>query len=510
MADFDIKTFLLQRMALVAPDVDTGESSQWSALVGRPLQNFMAGLGELINNDDIVRDLRKSSQMTFEQVAAFASNFYVPPKIGTASVGTVSVFFATPQDVSIAIGQQFTASNGTRYFASRGLQVSAAAVAAQFDSNNGGYRIDVPFVTSKAFGPDYSITAGSIISMDNQTENVILVTNLTDFSKSVSAETKEQLAARIKDGASMRNYCSTDSTKALLGDDPRVAADTIIGAGDIEMIRDIEYDGVHGNGLQDTYVIGAEPLTVTAIDQPIVPDFLPTFVFYGHDITAGVMNPALPIGANAGPVVAVEKVEFGTGSGNGFLPIGTLANGEDFVYQFLPGGDAGTKNSPEEYWRIALIKRPPSPATTVRATVLRNKLPSILQVELPTNGARTPAHATLFKSLTVAIVDVNSAVKPLPGASNDPAVYEAAIEALIRGTPIAGEIDQSDIIDALVRAGADSVGIPVKAEAVVFYPDLVVSTVQLVADVTGVEFDRGPFTARTIALVPGIITVTII
>lgn len=509
MTDFDNKTFLLQRIALADPSIDTTDASQWSALVGRPVQNYTSGLGALIANDDIARDLRKSEQMTFDQVAAFASNFFVDPKTGTSSTGTVNIFFIAPQDVNIALGQAFTADNGTRYFASASLQITAAQVSAQFDSNYGGYRVDVPNVTSTGFGSDYSIVAGSIVAMDNETANVLLVTNLSDFSKSVAAETKAELAARIPDAASQRNYCSTDSTKALLKNDPRVLAVTVIGAGDVEMVRDIQFGGIHSNGLQNTLVYAAEPLIVTAVDQPIQPDFLPTFVFYGHDITAGVMNPALPIGANAGPVVAVEKVEYGTGSGNGFLPIGTLANGEDFVYEFMPGGSAATKNSPEEFWRIALIKRPPSPATTVRATVLRNTLPSILQTELFPTGARAPAQATLFFGFTVALVDITATVRPLPGASNDPAVYEAALAALIRSTPIAGEVDQSDLVDILVRAGADEVFLPVKAEAAVYYPDLVVATVELQSGLDVAAFDRGPYTARTIGLYPGVITVTV-
>jgi len=515
MANFDMKTFLLLRMALAAKaqgiDIDTSDASQWAALMGRPGLNWTAGLGDLINNDDIARDLRKADQMTFDQVAAYASNFFVAPKSGASSTGTVNIFFKVPQVVNVVVGQRFTASNGARFFASTAVQMSEAQVAAQYDSNNGGYRVNVPGVTSSSSGPDFSIKAGSIVAMDNQTDNVLLVTNLADFSKSVAAETKLQLAARIKNSASMRSMVSADSTTALLADDPRINGNaiTVIGSGDIEMQRDILFDGIHGNGQQDTYIYSAQPLETLTLDQPIALDSLPTFVFYGHDITAGVLDPTIAIGANAGPVVAVQKVEYGTGTGNGFLPIGVLANGEDYVFDFPSGSSAATKNSSEEFWRIQLIKRPPSPSTTVRATVLRNQLPSILQSELPGMGPRAPAHSTLFKAFTVALLDVSASVRPLPGASADPAVYEAAIAGLIATTPIAGEIDESDIIDILVRAGADQVIVPLSAEARVFYPDLVEKFVQMTSDVRGSDFDRGPYTARTIGFVPGIITVEV-
>ena len=509
MANFDIKTFLNQRITAVDPSIDTSDMSQTSEIMSRTLASFLAGLEEMIQQDDVVRDLRKASQMTFDQVAAIAANWGVDPKSGSRSVGTVNIFYRTPQDASITIGQAFTASNGTRFFASAPVSITSAQLSAQFDATQGGYRLDVPGITSTGAGPEFSVAAGSISAMDSQTENVLLVTNLADFSQSVAAETGQQLADRIISSASMHNYCSADSTKAVLLADPRITAVSVIGAGDIEMIRDILFGGLHTNGMQDTYIYPAAPLKTYIADQPIRPDFLPSFFFYGHDVTAGRYDPAIPIGDNAGPIVGVRKVEYGTGSGSGFIPFGVLSAGEDFVYEFIAPGIAATKNSSEEVWRLHLIKRPPAPATSVRITALRNPLPSILQAELATSGNRAPAQGTMFKAFTLALLDVSAIVKPLPGASTDSATYANAISDLIQRTPIAGAVDVSDIIDALVVAGADDVVLPVVAVANIFYPDLVTATIQITNTVGSPSIERGAFTARTIALYPGNISVVV-
>lgn len=510
MADFDLKTLMLQRIAAFDPTIDTSDSSQLSELACRPFEFFLTGLEAVIQADDVVRDLRKASLMTFDQVAAFASNFDVTPKSGTRAVGAVSVYFRTPQDVTISVGQGFTAGNGARFFSTVTTSVTATQMSAQFDPIQGTYRIDIPSVQSTGAGDEFSIEAGQMIAMDGQGANVSMVTNLAAFSISVAAETKEQLAARIFSSASMRNYCSADSTKAILLGDPRVVAASVIGAGDPEMTRDILFGGLHVNGLQDAYVYGAEPLSDYVVDQPLRPDFLPTFLFFGRDLTLGRYDASAPIGATPGPVVAVLKVEHGTGTGSGFAPIGLLANGEDYVMEFMSPGTANTKNSSEELWKLRLIRRPESPSSSVRVTALRTNLPSILQTELPGLGTRAPAQGCLIKAFTVALLDVAVTVKPLPGSSRDASVYEKVIADLIRSTPIAGTIDDSDIVAALAAAGIDRTELPFTTVARIFYPSLAVATIPLGDSIDAAALESGAFTARTIAYHPGLIEVSIV
>jgi hypothetical protein len=471
---------------------------------------FLNPLEAMIKADDIVRDLRQVEQMTFDQVAALAANFSITPKTGVFSTGTVNLFFSGPQDVVIVVGQGFTAANGTRYFATQAVSVTRAQLSAQFDPVQGAYRLDIPAVQSSGSGPDFSIKAGNMVAIDGQTVNIALVTNLADFTASVAAETKRQLASRIINSASMRNFCSADSTEAAVGDDPRVAAVSVIGAGDSEMIRDILFGGLHTLGMQDCYVYGSEPLIDFVADQPLPLDFLPTFIFFGHDLTAAGYDPLVPIGPNAGVIVAVRKVEFGTGSGSGFLPFGTMAPGEDYVDEFFGPGSPATKNSPDEVWRLRVIKRPPAPATTIRVTAYRINLPATLQIELVTNGKRAPTQGCLFKAFTVALLDVVATVKPLPGASSDPLTYVNAIKDLIARTPIAGTIDQSDIVNALVVAGADEVVLPISTTATIFYPDLATSTVVLGNEIGGPSIERESFSARTIGFYPNNISISIL
>lgn len=510
MAEFDLTTFAVQRIDSTGLGIDTSATSALQQLAFRPLtEKFLSGVEEMIKADDVIRDLRKASLQTLDQVAATAANFFVVAKTGTFSTGTVSLFFKTPQDISIGIGQSFTASNSARFFATVPLSVTAAQISVQFDPIQGGYRLDIPAVQSSGTGPDFNIKAGAIVSMDGQTDNISLVTNLEDFSNSVAAETQVQLATRAIDSASQRNYTSPDSVKALLLQDARILAVSAIGSGDPEMIRDIQFSGVHGNGCQDVYVYGADPLVPFVTDQPLRPDFLPAFVFFGHDVTLGRYDAAVPISATPGPIVAVTKVEYGTGTGSGFLPIGILTDGEDYVQEFFGPGTAATKNSPEEVWRLRVIKQPALPATTIRVTALRNPLPSILQAELAANKARCLSLDSLHFAFTVAVIDVTAVVKPLSGASTNAGTYSAAVQALITSAPVAGEIDASDVIDALVQAGADEVFLPITMRVTIYYPDLSKSVIQVGNSISGTALVKGSFSERTIAFVAGTISIAV-
>lgn len=511
MATVDLKTLLRQRIQLADPTIDTSDTSQWSELVARPMDAFLSTLDAMLARDEIVRDIRRSADMTQSEIEALASNFYVPTKPGSVSVGAVTLFFASPQDVVIPLGQNFIASNGSKFVTTTTTSITRTQLSTQFDPVKNAYRLDILGIQSKGTGPSFSIKSGDIVAMDGQPANVIQVANESDFSESVAAETRSQYAARIIQSASMRNLCSADSAKALVNDDPRVVAATAVGAGDVEMIRDIVF-GVHANGKQDTYVFSASPLVPYVVDQQLTVGSLPSFLFFGRNLSEQTPTQGTDISEDlAGPIVFIQSVDYGTGTSGGFAQIGTLTAGEDFLYEFLSGYGPETKNSSEEFWRIKIVKRPADPANVIRVTALRAPVVSALQKEFRVSGARTPAHETLFKAFTTILVDVTAVVKPLPGASTLPETYQDAIRNLIVSNPIAASIDDSDIVATLVAAGADRVLLPIKADARILYPDLNEGRAVFDGAITasGLERIQATATARTMAFYPGTITVRI-
>jgi hypothetical protein len=293
-------------------------------------------------------------------------------------------------------------------------------------------------------------------------------------------------------------------------DDPRVTAVSPIGAGDIEMIRDIIY-GVHANGKQDVYVYSAEPLIPYILEAPVVVPGLPNFAFLGFDLSSSAFGGVYPPynASLSGPVVFIQKVEYGTGTGSAFQPAATMAHGEDYKYQHLILGNTGNKNSIEENWELTILKRPPSAFLTIRVTALRAPLAATLQTELATSGARAPAQFALVKSFFAAFLDLSVSVKPLTGASTDPSHYVKAITDLITGSPIAAQVDESDIVDVLVQAGADRVDLPFPSALRILYPDLSEGRADFRGTIDTASLERGQASTRTIALYPGDIQVSV-
>jgi hypothetical protein len=515
MAGFDFEALMLDKVRTSNPGLDVSRASIWSELSSRPFLGFNSLVEQLIGRDAIARDIRKFAEMTDDELDALAANFWVFRKTGTTAVGTVTAYYSVPQDVAIGFGQPFVSKTGAVFIATAPVVLSKAQVSLAFDPVQNAYRVDIPSVQSTGTGDFFNVGVNDIVQMSSQTDNVILVTNLTPFSTSIARETNAELAARIIDSASMRNLCSADSTTALVKSDLRVNAVSVIGAGDPEMIRDITF-GVHINGLQDTFIYPKTPLIPYIVEGQVTGGGItfPSFTFVGRDLSATftgeppVFNPD-----SAGPVVFISKVEFGTGIGSGFTAQGTMTLGEDFTYQFIGTGNVNNKNSDLETWRVIILRNPvPSITdTTIRITALRAPLISALQFEFRTSGKRSTSHTTLFKSFIPVFLDVSATIKPKNGASNIADFYVQVIRDLIASTPIAIGLDGSDIIAQLEDFGADRVEIPIIATGRVLYPDLSEATAAFQNNVNLTSLERLEVGAsiRTMALYPGTITVTL-
>lgn len=510
MATIDFATLLQQAILSVNPQIDVSDSSQISELVIRPLRAYMANVEALIQRDEIVRDIRRYREMSDSELESLAANFFVTRKLGAYATGRVFVYYLTPQDVSLPIGQQFFSTSGAVFISTTQVSLKSAQVSTLYDPVKSAYAVEVTKVRSLGTGPTFNVGAGDIASMANQTSNVVLVTNPEAFVPSIAGETKDQLAVRIPQGASQRNLCSADSARAFFNDDPRVLASTIIGAGDNEMYRDILY-GVHINGAQDAYIYSAAPLTPYVVEQNISVPGLPVFAFLGPDLSGTVVNNTYPPYApdRSGPVVFIQKVEYGTGSGGSFVPAGLLLPGQDYLCSQLALGLDANKNSVNENWQLAITKRPPSTATRIRATVLRAPIVAALQASLAASGARAAAQTLLIKHFFTAVLDVSIALRPVVGASTDPAFYAQVITNLIATNPIASQIAESDVVAALVANGAGRVDLPFTSNVRVFYPDLTQGTATFRGSIDMSTLENGQATVRTMALYPGNISITI-
>lgn len=492
----DLKALIKARVAAADDTIDISDRSQFVGLVANPIVSALGSVESLLSRMEIASDLRRSGEMTDDEINQVAANWGVTRKEKISSRGSVELHYASPQDLVIEIGQQFIARNGTTFVATERVAITASQMSTAFDSDNGWYVVTVPGVESTDSGTEFDIGAGDIVIMTDASTNVLSVTNPNEFSASQAGETNVELAARIIKSASTRNYASNDSAVATLIQDPRVRDASAIGAGDPEMIRDIKY-GMHCNGMQDIYVHPEE-------------DLVPYTKFLA---TADLANsPVYLIEADAdsdarGPFVYIQSVEYGNGADASFISDGELAQGDDYTLDFFQSTE-GLKNSAEEAWTITFTRLPAS--TSIRVVLLRAPLISALQDELPSLGERSTAHQTMYKCVTPIFLNINAAVKPSVGASSDPEFYANVISGLIKSSPIAETIDESDIITALSNAGADRVDIPVLASAKVLYPDLSYAAVTFDEEISAAAITRSSATARNMSFYPGTITVSIL
>lgn len=491
----DLKTLIKSRINAIDPTIDTSESSQINMLVVNPLVGSLIGVQDVIDRFDIAFDARRASEMTDDETNQMASRWSVTRKERVFAAGSVVIRYAVPQDVVIDVGQQFIANNGAIFIATERMALTASQMASLFDPINGNYVVTVLGIESVDAGDLYDIGPGEIVSMADQTTNVVSVTNPDAFSKSRSGETNEELIARVVQSASTRNYASNDSCVATVLQDPRVRAASAIGSGEPEMVRDILY-GIHRNGMQDIYIYPADDL----IEYPV------------YLATADLANSATYLvqgglaGQATGPYVFIKSVEYGSGSGAAFVSAGALAPGEDYLLDFYQSSE-GDKNSAIESWVMNFVKIPG--VQTIKVVFLRAPLIAALQSELPALGARATAHRTLYKAITPIFLDIDATVKPAQGKSSDPAYYVSVIQNVIKSAPIASRIDESDLIAALSNAGADRVDIPVLAHARVLYPDLSYATVDFDQEIDASTISRGSATERTMAFYPGTVNVSI-
>lgn len=515
MASVDLKELMIQKIREIDPTIDTSDVSVFSDLCVRPLSGFLSSVQTMINRDEVVRDIRRFKEMLPEEIDSLAANFFVSRKTGEFSRGTVSLFLSSPRDIIIPLAQQFFSSNRAVFISTEVIRATKSQVAVNFDRIRNAYRVDVP-VRSVATGSDFNASIGDIIEMAGQPSDIVTVTNMTEFSKSIPRETDEQLVNRIISSASMRNLCSADSSTALLSEDDRVSAVSVIGAGDAEMLRDIVF-GVHTGGAQDTYVYSQEEPQVYIKDLPITSSSFPMFTFYGPNISGTV--PAgggfvLPeyLAENSGPVIFVSKVEYGTGIGTTFSVSGEMALGEDYVHEFIGTGSINNKNSIQEAWRLRVIRQPATTTQTIRITAIRVPLISALQTEFAEAGTRAPAQTTLFRAFTPVTINVKAIVSPGVSGSRNVDDYVNAIKNVISSQAVVDRIDASDFITALENAGADRVELPITITGRALYPDLAEAemTFDESAKLLSIERPEVGATVRTMAIYSGDIQITLI
>lgn len=224
------------------PDIDVSEGSGVTDILINPLSNvlgyYQTILQELQNFLSVV-DLTTLSK---EDLDAIASTFLLTRRSGSLATGYVKIGFSSAINLTVQKGQQFKTSDGKLFQTIREYSITAGQMSLNVENN---YFITgaIPIEAMES-GDDYTIGPDEINEVVNPTFSYLKVFNPNSFSRGVDDETNETFYERLVNSATSDTSLSKLSFKKIISDHYDIKDLDVKGFGDVEMVRDINYDGV--------------------------------------------------------------------------------------------------------------------------------------------------------------------------------------------------------------------------------------------------------------------------
>lgn len=194
---------------------------------------------------------------------AYASNFGVRRRAGTASAGEVLFLTASRPTSSISIPLGTLVRGGSVSFATtREASIPLNNTASFFNPINGTYQISVP-VQATTTGSQTNVGVGQIRKIQSSLSTTLRVVNLGDMRGGRDSESNLALTARVQnrlasvDSGTERGYLQTAADVA------GVVKANVVAAGNPLMQRDLNGAGEHKGGKVDIWVQGENIAKVT-------------------------------------------------------------------------------------------------------------------------------------------------------------------------------------------------------------------------------------------------------
>lgn len=266
---FRAEDFLVSFLEAAHPDADFGANSALRDVAVRSIALVFAYLQAEGARVRALSELDSILEMTDadEQLAAmenYASNLLLSINSGEYGRGLIQIEFDTnvtsgsipPGALFVASNQFFTVDNGglPKLFSTSDMTLSTAS------SGSGlSYYLLVPIV-STARSSEVNVGVQEISQYTRFNNNIRRVRLLESVSSGSDSETAAQFAARLPEAVSVRNLLTKRSIYTVLRDAFSSILDLrVIGAGDVEMMRDLSpfsspENPVHMGGAADIYV----------------------------------------------------------------------------------------------------------------------------------------------------------------------------------------------------------------------------------------------------------------
>jgi hypothetical protein len=237
----DIKQLVKNIITQNDSDIDVSEGSGVTDILINPLSNvleyYQTVLQELENFLSVV-DLTALSQGDLD---AIASTFLLTRRSGALATGYVKIGFSSAVNLTIQKGLQFQTSDGKIFQATRQYSITSSQMS--LNPENAYFLTGAIPVESMQPGDDYTIGPDEINEIVNAPFVYLKVFNSNSFSRGVDDETNEDFYERLVNSVTSDTSLSKLSFKKIISDHYDIKDLDVRGFGDVEMVRDINYEG---------------------------------------------------------------------------------------------------------------------------------------------------------------------------------------------------------------------------------------------------------------------------
>ena len=233
----DIESFISDRFTQEYPDI-------YAANAGAVRDTFIKPL--ILVLDPFKRETQAVSKnqsfkdptvLSDDDADALAANFFSSRDSGHISHGVARISYPNPATVAIDLSNRFFTADGLGFYAITPMTISAEEMA--FNRSGLFYFIDIP-VQAEAAGAQYNIDPASLVGIDGLL-GYAKVDNLQKFVDGFDAIDTPTFVATTKGSLTEQALVTRRGATARINGDFQgsVQAVQIIGAGDVEMKRDI-------------------------------------------------------------------------------------------------------------------------------------------------------------------------------------------------------------------------------------------------------------------------------
>jgi hypothetical protein len=253
----DMQTFIDARLRQAYPDLAIGDGDAITDLLVKVASLLWDPMVREVSRVRLGQSFQDPSTLTEEEAEALGANLFVDRAQGDFARGTVRVYFAQAQNVSVSSVNFFSSRGGLRFFPTESQSIRIEEMVLNTDTN-GLFYFDVTAISEQP-GSAYNIGPNEIVSIANL-EAAVQVGNPRRFTGGDDAQTATEFVDQAGQGLTERSLVTLRGIAAKLTKAfPEITRLNAIGFNDPEMQRDV----IEGGGVGSPLVGGLTGSTVS-------------------------------------------------------------------------------------------------------------------------------------------------------------------------------------------------------------------------------------------------------